>query len=82
MSEQRWSHPGAGDVPGEDDMQTAPDEAMADPRVAAGTPQQTDPGGYPHEPADDVTQAPAGPGRDNAQTEPAEEEARRRKGSA
>ena len=43
-------------MPGEDDMRTAPDEAMADPRVAAGTPQQTDPGGYPHAPADEVTE--------------------------
>jgi hypothetical protein len=51
---QRYSFPAQGEVPGEDDMQVAPDEAMTAHTEAAGAPEQVDPGGYPHAPSRDV----------------------------
>lgn len=61
MSTQRWSKPGAHDVPGADDMQTAPDQAMPD--RTAQSPQEADPGGYPHPPAEGVPKVPGDDGR-------------------
>jgi hypothetical protein len=51
---QRYSFPADGEVPGEDDMQVAPDGAMTAHSDAAGDPEQVDPGGYPHAPSRDV----------------------------
>jgi hypothetical protein len=60
--DQRYSFPAEGALPGEDDGQVAPDEAMASPDEAAGTAQQLDPGGYPHEPSPDAPRVPADAG--------------------
>jgi hypothetical protein len=59
--EQRWSKPGAEEVPGADDMTTAPDSATVPARDGAATPQQADPGGYPHPPSHKVPANPADP---------------------
>ncbi|HEX5533252.1 MAG TPA: hypothetical protein VFX33_05875 [Actinomycetales bacterium] len=58
---QRYSHPADGAVPGEDDMQVAPDEAMTPHAAAAGDPEQVDPGGYPHAPSRDVPRTATDP---------------------
>jgi hypothetical protein len=60
--DQRYSLPAQGATPGEDDGLVAPDEAMAPLGNAAGSAQQLDPGGYPHEPSDDVPSVPTDPG--------------------
>ena len=70
---QRYSFPADGAVPGEDDMQVAPDEAMTAPAAAAGTEQQIDPGGYPHAPSKDVPRIqtdPPGSGPDHPLPQP------------
>jgi hypothetical protein len=69
--DQRYSFPAAGAVPGEDDGQVAPDEAIVPPAEAAGTAQQLDPGGYPHEPSPDVPRVPTDVGEERDPDEPA-----------
>jgi hypothetical protein len=70
---QRYSFPAEGELPGEDDMQVAPDEAMTAHADAAGDPEQVDPGGYPHAPSRDVPRLatdPTGTGPDHPLPQP------------